>query len=177
MFRPNKENDLTGRVGWLYADSLIVLFIIALGSAGLTTLPKPSSGTQMDRTPVAITGLNPKPIDLRFRVPRNVANRPDEAILELKTSMNSPELEQALKRGWKAGLVLTFAGSVNQCRNCGNCTGSSRTSDAVYSAAAKAFPTLFKSNTVAKPLINLGCKNAGWVDMHIYTFTTEAVAP
>ena len=164
--RKSPEDNSVSLIGWLFADVLVVLFVVALGGTGRAALPHPETNSSETAKTKRIVGLNPTPIDLRMDIPRNLHDT-ELARQQFLASTRSSSLLEAIRRGDTAGLVLTAAGPLNSCAY-----GQIGTSQTLNRLLRLSYPTLITSRTVLKEFKQQGCSERGKADVHIYLYTT-----
>lgn len=184
MRRRRGESDRSSIVsmsGWLFADMLLVLAIVALGAmlaskesvadyvasvspsasptpTSTSPSPSPSPSTSPKPKPTAAPGLNkdPSSFTLVFSTSRLLSRDPS-------TIANVREQIKRKTEGFKnrrAGFVLTFGGD-------GNSGTATRVAQIVNAQLVAVRPQLFKG-AVLRDFINLSGNNQADVEVYLY---------
>ncbi|WP_194908269.1 hypothetical protein [Catenulispora rubra] len=174
-----RERTLVALVGWLFADLMLVIMIVALGSQkdpelAVKAQPKPTATpTPTHSTPTTSTPSSkpsPSPTTSTARVgPQSVDKAPVQFTVD--DSGGTPQLTTELKNqlkpyhGRHAGFVLTFG------------WGPDPQADTAYATSIDHLlttidPAMFPSDTVLRPFVDLDHANTGTAEIQIYFYTT-----
>lgn len=171
MRRPRavpRERPLAALVGWLFADLMLVIMIVALGSQ-----PDPDLVAKPQPTPTTSTPTpTPSPTTTSALVgPQAVDKVPVQFTVDNSggTSGLRKQLTDRLApyRGRHAGFVLTFG------------WGPSAQADTAYATSINTLlatidPVMFPSGTVLRPFVDLDHAKTGTAEIQIYFYTTAA---
>lgn len=93
--------------GWVFADMLLVLFIVGVGSAAAVKAPEP---VPEDEDVAVIVGMKPDPVSREFRVDGSGLLAKDKDALDDVCVQLKKQFRKNLNSGGEAAFVLTFAG-------------------------------------------------------------------
>jgi hypothetical protein len=157
--------SLIGLGGWLFADLLLVLSVVWLGTQSYfdpsTFEINPVTANQKPRV------LDPKP-DI-FDVSLNAAEvRAGDATAldELRQKLSSDGMSRLEKSERVAGIIMTFSGS----DRCGQVGVAQSTSTAVNKYLEKWYPSFVVKQSVKKAYIDYSCNRANHLKLEIYSF-------
>lgn len=169
-----RERALVALVGWLFADLMLVIMIVALGSQKDPELAakNPRKPTATHTTPTTSTSTSkpsPSPTTSTARVgPQSVDKAP--VTFTIDDSHGNPDLNTQLRkqlaayRGRHAGFVLTFG------------WGPDPQADTAYATSIDHLlttidPAMFPADTVLRPFVDLDHQDTGTAEIQIYFYT------
>lgn len=147
--------------GWLFADLLLVFFIVSLGAPRPyeEPEPEPTPTPTPEPTPEPSLGLDREPVEVEFQTSVSAAaSGDDSAVQDLRDALEDHEDELG---GREAGMVLTFGGTQN---------GTALAAD-INDLLTEADPELF-AGSATREFHDLAA-SSGSVAVEIYLFTTE----
>lgn len=159
--RPN----LIGLGGWLFADLLLVLSVVWLGTQSYfdpsTFEINPVTAKQKPRV------LDPIPniIDVSLDSAEVRAGEPT-ALEELKQKLSNNGMIRLENSARVAGIIMTFSGP----DKCGRNGSSEATSTAVNKYLVKWYPSFVLKQTVKKAYIDYSCNRVNRLKLEIYSF-------
>jgi len=174
--RKRESMNMAGMSGWLFADMLLVLAVVALGAMlaspdsvaayvksvrGTTATAKPQVSPTPKPSPTKPhpLALNKTPQEFNLSFDTNALLAGDKAtIADVDRQIRAGTLRYA---GARAGFVLTFGGNPNP----GTATEIARVINQRLMAVR---PSLFKG-AVLNPFVSLGRTNAANVQIFLYT--------
>jgi hypothetical protein len=163
--KPTSRPSLIGLGGWLFADLLLVLSVVWLGTQSyfdpsVFDLPN----IVVDQKPRV---LDPKPSIFDVPVSASLIRSGDPDALEtLQQELSDAGMNELENTGRVAGIVMTFSGA----DNCGQVGVAQSTSIAVNKYLMLWYPKFIQSNTVTKAYIDYSCNRANHVKLEIYSF-------
>lgn len=167
-----RERTLVALVGWLFADLMLVIMIVALGSQKDPELAaKNPLKPTVTHTPTTSTSTpSPSPTTSTARLgPQSVDKAP--VTFTVDDSGGTAELTKELKsrlapyHGRHAGFVLTFG------------WGPDPQADTAYATSIDHLlttidPAMFPPDTVLRPFVDLDHQDTGTAELQIYFYTT-----
>ena len=163
--RLRNRPSLIGLGGWLFADLLLVLSVVWLGTQSYfdpsTFEINSITANQKPRV------LDPKP-DV-FDVTLNAAgvrNGDTYSLGELRKKLSDRGMSRLEKSERVAGIIMTFSGS----DKCGKAGVAQATSVAVNKYLEKWYPSFVVKRTVKKAYIDYSCNRANHLKLEIYSF-------
>ena len=159
-----KKGRIFGLAGWLFADLLLVLFIVALGASAYFD-PAHAKGNKTQ-----ILALDPNPITIVATIkPSLIRSQNQDEVSKLREFLDKTLLLQKNKEGSLSGIVMTFSDG----DNCSNRISGSATSIVINRLLREWYPDFITSNTVLKPYITANCRQEDNLKLEIYQFVNK----
>lgn len=155
--------------GWVFADLLLVLFVVGLASAVPEEPPEPTLEPTRSPEP-KIVGMEtvPAKITIRFNA-ADLVSGGESARAEARHVCAAVRKAAVKMRGQRAALVLIFGGAPEA-------TPAQRAARAVGKQLTCADPNLFPAGTPRRPFWDGGLAY-GQARLEVFQYTTENFAP
>ena len=156
--------SLIGLGGWLFADLLLVLSVVWLGTQSYfdpsTFEINPGTAIQKPRV------LDPKPdvIDITLNA-SDVRAGDVTALDELRKKLSSSGMSRLENSARVAGIIMTFSGP----DKCGINGSAEATSTAVNKYLEKWYPSFVLKQSVKKAYVDFSCNRANHLKLEIYS--------
>lgn len=148
--------------GWVFADMLLVLFLIGLGSAVALKAPEPLPEPE----PPKIVGMKTDPISIKLDVPAEALVADDAAARRSARKAVDKAVRKHAVKGNQAALVLIFGG--------GDSAGPGQAvAEALRPELTKANAGLFPKKTPSRYFWD-GSLDYGEVRLEVFLFAKEA---
>jgi hypothetical protein len=161
-FKSRGKTDSMSLAGWLFADLLLAIAIVGLGSQALYT-PEPTNSESAEAPKVL--ALDTKPIEIEFSIDgAGVQSGNSAAIRDLRRQvLQNPQVKRSKER--IAGLVEVFSGATTSA-----CGGDKNVSTTINNYLRQWLPNLVNKRTLTKDFILASCSNNNRVQIIMYLF-------
>lgn len=148
--------------GWIFADMLLVLFILGLGTAIPVEPPEPVPVPKPE--PKIIVGMKTEPVKLTFDVSAPGLLAGDSRAVKRVREVVGKQTGGLKKEGSRAALVLIFGGGATASLG-------QEVATKVYPHLNKASPQVFRRGTASRNFWD-GSLAYGQVRLEVFVFTT-----
>ena len=149
--------------GWVFADMLLVLFLIGLGSAITFDPPEP----EPEPEPEQIVGMRTDPVSISLRVPADALVSGEDAAQRAARTAVARASKRHDRRGNEAALVLIFGGGESAAPG-------QRVAEALRPQLTAASRDLFPRRTPSRFFWD-GSLEYGEVRLEVFLFAKEEV--
>ena len=163
--RVKSRQSLMGLGGWLFADLLLVLSVVWLGTQSYfdpSVLKLPN--IVADEKP-RVLDPHPNIVDIPFDAAL-VRSGETSAVEDLHQALMNQGMDKLEKSGRVAGIVMTFAGG----DDCGQVRAAGSTSVVVNKYLLTWYPNFIVAQTVMKAYVDYSCSRANHLKLEIYSF-------